>query len=134
MPAALKVAHHRQHVTGIGVCLGATHDGACGVACRYVGQEVSRVTAELHATRLGRREGVAGALGNQSAFLLTKGGVDMEGERVRVATELSDDEWHALSHEAADKVNIAAEAVELGDQDFATATSGFGERLLQFRP
>jgi hypothetical protein len=42
--------------------------------------------------------------------------------------QLGDDERHALRHEAADEVDVAREAVQLGDDHRAAQLARLGER------
>jgi len=69
---------------------------------------------------LGRRKGLPGPRGDQCTFLLGKGGEEVQHEWVNVRSKLSDQEWDLVGHEAADEVNVATQAVELGHRNVAS--------------
>jgi hypothetical protein len=54
-------------------------------------------------------------------------------EPVYVCTQLRDDELHALRHQARDKMDISAEAVQLCDHDGASAATRFCEGSSKLR-
>jgi hypothetical protein len=58
----------------------------------------------------------------------------VEHERVRIGSQLSDDERDPLSHQTADEVDVAAEAVELRDDDRAFQPAGHLESRGKLRP
>jgi hypothetical protein len=49
-----------------------------------------------------------GSLADEAAFLLGKGGVDVEHERISVRSELGYDERYALTHQPTDEMHITA--------------------------
>jgi hypothetical protein len=51
----------------------------------------------------------------------------MQHERVNVGPELGDQERHPVGHQAADEVNIAAETIELGDDNCTFSAACFRE-------
>jgi hypothetical protein len=52
----------------------------------------------------------------------------MQDEGVHVRAKLGDNEWHPLCHQAGDEMNVAAQAVELGDGNRATTAASLRER------
>lgn len=71
--------------------------------------------AELHATLLGRLKASGGALADHPTLLFGERGVDVQGERIDIASQRADDEGNTLRHQAGDEYDIAAQTVELGD-------------------
>lgn len=45
-------------------------------------------------------------------LLLRQGGIDVQHERVAVCSKFGNDEWHPLSHEAADEGHVVGQAAE----------------------
>ena len=93
-----------------------------------------RWVAEFCAGCFARGEGGPGAFRDQSPFLLGKRGIEVQHERVGIGTELGDDEWHALGHQAGDEGDVAREAIELGDHDGALRLPRQGEGCCKLRP
>ena len=62
------------------------------------------------------------------ALLLGKRGVKMQEERVWVRAKVSYNEGNSLRHEAADEMNVARQAIELGDDDGGTRKLGLRQR------
>jgi hypothetical protein len=84
--------------------------------------------SRLHTASLDALESVAGACRTHRALLLCQRREQVQDERVNVSAQLGHDELHPLGHQAADKMDIAAEAVQLGDDHRAPATAGVLER------
>ena len=74
--------------------------------------------SELHAARFRCCQGITRTSGDLAAFLFCHGGIDVQHERILVAAEVRDDEGHALGHQARDKRDIAAQAIEFCDDNF----------------
>lgn len=66
-------------------------------------------------------------------FLLSQGGKQVKLEPVRMR-HVGGHEWDASFHEPAHKVNVASEAVDLGDHESSSFTFRKGKRLSQLRP
>jgi hypothetical protein len=58
----------------------------------------------------------------------------VEHERVRVGSQLSDDERDPLSHRTPDEVDVAAEPIELRDDDWAFQPADHLESRGKLRP
>ena len=58
----------------------------------------------------------------------------MERERVRIGSQLSDDERDPLSHRTPDEVDVAAEPIELRDDDWAFQPADHLESRGKLRP
>ena len=61
-------------------------------------------------------KGLPGACADQSALLLGKSGEQVQDKGVNVRAQLCDQEGNLVRHEAADEVNISAQAVQFGDR------------------
>jgi TolB-like protein len=77
------------------------------------------VAAELLAPTPRRGEPLSGALGYQPALFLRERGINEQHERVGIGAEFGDNERGPVLHQAADEMHVAAEPVELGDDDRA---------------
>jgi hypothetical protein len=86
-----------------------------------------------NAAGLSSRKGLSGPRRYQGAFLLRESGKEMQHERINISPQLCDHEWHAVGHKAADEMNVAAEAVQLGDGDGAFELFGSGQSGLKLR-
>src|SRR5258707_985099 len=73
--------------------------------------------AQLEALGLLGGQCVSSALRDQPALFLRQGGIDVQHERIAVIAQLSHDERHFVSHQAADEMYITTEATELCDDD-----------------
>src|SRR5262249_20807564 len=58
---------------------------------------------------------------------------DVQQERVGVCAQLSDDERHAVLHQAADVVDVAGEPIELGADDRCLDLAGTFDRGIELR-
>ena len=56
----------------------------------------------------------------------------MQHKRVRISARLGDKKRHVVPHQTADEVNIAAQAIELRDNDRAFRIQGLPERSGEF--
>jgi hypothetical protein len=83
--------------------------------------------AQPRSGRLLRRQCRAGSLRDQVPLLLGQGGVEMEHEGIRVGPQLGHDERHPLRHQAADEGDVAAQAIQLGDDHRALRPPGCGQ-------
>ena len=90
--------------------------------------------AQLYPARLCACQSVPRARGDHRAFLLCERSEEMQDERVHVGAKFGDDELHALCHQAGDEVNVAAEAIQLGNCYWATAAPSFAEGFCKLRP
>jgi hypothetical protein len=55
----------------------------------------------------------------QGTFFLCERGKEVKDERINVSAQFGDHKRYPMSHEAANEVNISAEAVQLGYGDVA---------------
>jgi hypothetical protein len=92
------------------------------------------LVAELHASDLGRLQPGGGALTDHSPLLLGQGRVDVQGERVDVAAERSDDERHPLRHQTGDERHVSRQAIELGDRHWRLEPLRRLQGRVQLRP
>ena len=83
--------------------------------------------AQPNPTSLGRLQRFSGALADHGCFLLRQGSEKMQHERVNVGSQFGDQERHPVGHQTADEVNIAAETIELGDDDGTFTAACFRE-------
>jgi hypothetical protein len=90
--------------------------------------------AELRPGRFLRCERRPGASGNQRPLFFGERGIQVQHERVGVGAELGHDERHVVAHQAADEMNVAAQPIELGDDDWASRLPGLPERCGQLGP
>jgi hypothetical protein len=79
---------------------------------------------ELYSARPGCGQSRLSARGDHRALFLCQRSKQMQNERVNVWAKLADQERHAVSHEAADEVNVATEAVQLGHGHGAPLAAG----------
>lgn len=99
--------------------------------CRRCGRRCSSLlrfgqigaVAERGALRLSLHQRCPRAIGDELPLLLGNGGIDVEHEWIDVGTEFGDDEGNALRHQPGDEVDIARQAVELGDDNRASHLS-----------
>ena len=89
--------------------------------------------SKSNAASLSSQESLTGAGRYQGALFLGKGGKQVQNERINVRAQLGNYERHPVSHKAADEVNIAAEAVKLGDGDVALEFLRSSESSLELR-
>src|SRR4051812_24430741 len=73
--------------------------------------------AELLAAGLGSCKGFFSALCNPVPFFLGDRCVDVQHEWIHIWTQFGDDEGHALHHQTADEMHVAAQSIELGDHN-----------------
>ena len=99
----------RQDAGGEPVGLVPQHLGADRRALLRIG------AAQLRAACLGGVQGGLGALADHLARVLGHGGEDVDGEPVGLR-HVHGDKFHAGLHQPADKMDVARQPVELGDQ------------------
>jgi hypothetical protein len=58
-------------------------------------------------------------LTDELALLLGQRGVEVKHEWVSINAEFSHDEWHPMSHEAGNEVNVSREPIKFGHDDRA---------------
>jgi hypothetical protein len=75
-----------------------------------------------------------GPLRDQAALLFGKGGVQVQHERISIAAQLSDDERYALCPQPGQERNVAAQAVQFGNDHAALGGFGFSQRAGELRP
>jgi hypothetical protein len=73
-----------------------------------VGKTACVETPKLDPAGLSRCQSILGTAADQGTLFLSESGIQVEHEGVRIGTKLSDDERHAMFHEPADVVDIAA--------------------------
>jgi hypothetical protein len=72
-------------------------------------------------------------MANHCPFLLSKRCKQMQDERVYIRAKLGDNEGYAVCHQAADKVNVATEPVQLGDCHWAPLAPCFAQCRCKLR-
>src|SRR5215831_8542607 len=90
-------------------------DRRCGCFARF--RELW--STKLHTASLGCCQRGLGARSDHCALFLCQRGKQVQNERINVRAKLSDQERHAVRHEARYEVNVSAEAVQLGNSDGA---------------
>ena len=80
------------------------------------------------------RKGLTGACRDQRALLLGQRGEQVQDEGINVGAKLGHQEGHLVGHQAADEVNVTAEAVQFSHGDVALLLSGECERCLELWP
>jgi len=83
-----------------------------GAICRS--KALGTISAEFYSARLCRRERVLCSLADLFSLMLSEGGQQMDHELIRMRI-IGRDEINAAFHKAADKMYVAGESVELGD-------------------
>ena len=73
--------------------------------------------AQLLPTRLCCGKGFLSPLGDPVTLFFRDGGMNVQHERIDVRPQFGDNERDALHHQAADEVDVAAQPVQLGDDD-----------------
>jgi len=75
-----------------------------------------------------------GACADQGALLLGQRGKQVKDEWVYVWAQLGDQEGDFVSHQPADEMNVAAEAVQLGHRHVAPELPSRSQGRLELRP
>jgi hypothetical protein len=99
-----------------------------------VGDALRVEPAELHALRFLRLQCVPRALRDQPALFLGQGGIEVQHERVSISAQLCHDEGRSVRHQARDEMDIAAQAIELRNQDRRFRLLGGLEHCGELRP
>ena len=86
--------------------------------------------AQLLAACFGSRERLAGALADKLPLVLSDSGENMQGKPVCVG-HIAGDKLHATLHQSRDKVNIARQPVEPGNNKHCLVSAALSERFGQ---
>ena len=75
-----------------------------------------------------------GALRDLPALLLGQRGVEVQHEGIGIGSQLGNDEWHTLGHQAGNEGHVAREAIELGNQHRTLRLARCGQRCGKLWP